>query len=220
MSIASGGLIAGKRSAGALRALVMAAALAVPVATFSPVLAVPARAQQGPASVADLSEKLIGAVVNISTSQKVTQPPNLPKPRAPEGSPFQEFFDELFPQREGEGGGDSPSTRQSLGSGFVIDASGIIVTNNHVIADADEVIANFSDGTQLVAEACRKGSKDRPCRVAGKARKAAGFRQPRRQRRVARRRLGAGDRQSVRLWPHCYARHHLGDRPRHQFRPV
>ncbi|HSO47270.1 MAG TPA: serine protease, partial [Rhizobiaceae bacterium] len=57
----------------------MAAALAVPVAAFSPVSAAPARAQQGPASVADLSEKLIGAVVNISTSQKVAQSrPNLP----------------------------------------------------------------------------------------------------------------------------------------------
>lgn len=159
MSFAFGRLIARNGSAGALRALVIAAALAVPAAAFNPV-AGPALAQQGPASVADLSEKLIGAVVNISTSQKVAQSrPNLPTPQAPEGSPFQEFFDELFPQRDGQGGGDSPSTRQSLGSGFVIDASGIIVTNNHVIADADEVIANFSDGTQLVAELVGKDPK-------------------------------------------------------------
>lgn len=117
-----------------------------------------ARAQQGPASVADLSERLIGAVVNISTSQKVAlDRPAVPVPKAPEGSPFQEFFDEVFPNKEGDS--KEPETRQSLGSGFVIDPSGIIVTNNHVIADADEVIANFSDGTQLVAEVLGKDSK-------------------------------------------------------------
>jgi serine protease Do len=114
---------------------------------------------QGPESVADLADKLIGAVVNISTSQKVDSDRSpVPRPKAPEGSPFQEFFDELFPNRDGEGNG-GPETRQSLGSGFVIDPSGIIVTNNHVISDADEVVANFSDGKQLVAEVIGKDSK-------------------------------------------------------------
>ena len=46
----------------------------------------------------------------------------------------------------------SPRTRSSLGSGFVLDASGIIITNNHVIADADEITVNFSDGSKLDAE--------------------------------------------------------------------
>ena len=106
---------------------------------------------QGPASVADLADKLIGGVVNISTSQKVAQKrPTLPRPKAPEGSPFQDFFDELFPDQKD--GNDTPRTVQSQGSGFVIDASGIIVTNNHVISDADEIVANFSDGTKLDAE--------------------------------------------------------------------
>ncbi|MFZ1813933.1 MAG: DegQ family serine endoprotease [Rhizobiaceae bacterium] len=107
---------------------------------------------QGPASVADLADKLIGGVVNISTSQKVTQKrPNLPLPKAPEGSPFQDFFDELFPNnRDGEN--NSPRSVQSQGSGFVVDGEGIIVTNNHVIADADEIVANFSDGSKLTAE--------------------------------------------------------------------
>ncbi len=127
-------------------------AMAFSVAVGSIAIAPPANAQ-GPASVADLSEKLIGAVVNISTSQKVKQRrPNL---KAPEGSPFQDFFNELFPDKQQEG----PSTRQSLGSGFVIDPSGIIVTNNHVIADADEVTANFSDGTKLTAEVIGKDTK-------------------------------------------------------------
>ena len=109
----------------------------------------------GPASVADLAEGLLGAVVNISTSQTVkgTEGQNtVPLPQAPEGSPFQDFFDEFFKDRQG-GGGNSQQKVQSLGSGFVVDAEeGIIVTNNHVIADADEIEINFSDGSKLKAE--------------------------------------------------------------------
>ncbi|MBL4645406.1 MAG: DegQ family serine endoprotease [Rhizobiales bacterium] len=115
----------------------------------------------GPDSVADLAEKLLPAVVNISTTQRVeaNDQRRLPIPRAPDGSPFQEFFDEFFGDKNGKGGDDkngSPnrSSRkvQSLGSGFVIDASGIIITNNHVIEGADEITANFADGTALIAE--------------------------------------------------------------------
>ena len=115
----------------------------------------------GPDSVADLAEKLLPAVVNISTTQRVeaNDQRRLPIPRAPDGSPFQEFFDEFFGDKNGKGGDDkngSPNRRsrkvQSLGSGFVIDASGIIITNNHVIEGADEITANFADGTALIAE--------------------------------------------------------------------
>lgn len=115
----------------------------------------------GPESVADLAEKLLPAVVNISTSQRVeaTDQRRVPVPRAPEGSPFQEFFDDFFGEREGgEEGEEAPQPRgprgrqvQSLGSGFVIDSSGIIITNNHVIEGADEITANFSDGSALTA---------------------------------------------------------------------
>ena len=130
--------------------LALASALVVPVGaatTASPVLA----QSSGPASVADLAEGLLGAVVNISTSQKVEQKrPRVPVPQVPEGSPFQEFFDDLFP-KGGEENGQSRNV-QSLGSGFVISDDGLIVTNNHVIADADEIVANFADGTKLVAE--------------------------------------------------------------------
>ena len=109
---------------------------------------------QGPVSVADLADGLLGAVVNISTSQKVTERrPSNPVPRVPEGSPFQDFFDDLFPKGpNGQDRKNNPQTRQSLGSGFVIDENGIIITNNHVIAGADEITANFSDGTKLTAE--------------------------------------------------------------------
>lgn len=115
----------------------------------------------GPESVADLAEKLLPAVVNISTSQRVvsTDQRRVPVPEAPEGSPFQEFFDEFFGDRNGEGNGPDgdiprgPRGRQvqSLGSGFVVDPSGIIITNNHVIEGADEITINFSDGTALTA---------------------------------------------------------------------
>jgi len=122
--------------------------------------------QNGPASVADLAEGLLGAVVNISTSQNVQtgggpRPgpgPGVRPPQLPEGSPFQDFFDEFFNQRPGEGGG--PRRVQSLGSGFVIDAEqGIVITNNHVIADADEIEVNFSDGSKLKAELLGKDTK-------------------------------------------------------------
>lgn len=128
-------------------------ALAQPLAQPEPAFA------QGPGSVADLADKLLGAVVNISTSQKVAQRrPNLPIPKVPEGSPFQDFFDELFPNRENEDD-TGPRTVRSQGSGFVIDPEGIIVTNNHVISDADEIIASFSDGTKLTAELIGRDSK-------------------------------------------------------------
>ena len=108
----------------------------------------------GPESVADLAQGLLGAVVNISTSQTVKGsegPGAVPMPQLPEGSPFQDFFDDFFKNRDGDKGGGSQKV-QSLGSGFVIDAEkGIIVTNNHVIADADDIEVNFSDGVTLKA---------------------------------------------------------------------
>ena len=113
------------------------------------VTAFPAEAR-GPESVADLAAELIDAVVNISTSQTVTGSDAAPAPKLPDGSPFQDFFDEFFDQKGGDSEG-RPRRVQSLGSGFVIDASGIIVTNNHVIEGADEITANFNDGSKLKA---------------------------------------------------------------------
>ena len=141
-----------------LRSVRMAFAAAMLLA--SPAM-IPAHAQSnhGPASVADLAEGLLDAVVNISTSQNVggngrTQP----RMQAPDGSPFQDFFDEFFKDRQGEG----PRNRKvsSLGSGFVIDAEeGIIVTNNHVIDGADDIEVNFADGSKLKAELVGADSK-------------------------------------------------------------
>ncbi|KQZ19096.1 serine protease [Mesorhizobium sp. Root552] len=146
-------LRAARKTMFAATALALAGTMAVPVAMAQN--AAPGVAQNGPASVADLAEGLLGAVVNISTSQTVkgTEGPGaVPMPQLPEGSPFQDFFDEFFKDRGGERGGGSQKV-QSLGSGFVIDAEqGFVVTNNHVIADADDIEVNFSDGVTLKAE--------------------------------------------------------------------
>jgi len=113
-------------------------------------LLAPAASQMrnGPTSVAPVAEKLIDAVVNISTSQTMKGPEGVPLPRVPKGAPFEEFFEDFFNRR----GGRSPADRKvsSLGSGFVIDGKeGLVVTNNHVIDGADEIIVNFHDGSKL-----------------------------------------------------------------------
>ena len=101
----------------------------------------------GPNSVADIAEGLQDAVVNISTTQtlKGSKDSTAAGP-GPKGSPFEEFFDDFFDDEEKDG---LPRKVSSLGSGFVIDPSGLIVTNNHVIEGADEIIINFTDGTKL-----------------------------------------------------------------------
>ena len=77
-------------------------------------------------------------------------------PQLPPGSPFEEFFDDFFKNRRGgpggKGGDLQPHKTNSLGSGFIIDTSGIVVTNNHVIADADEISIIMNDGSKFKAE--------------------------------------------------------------------
>lgn len=105
--------------------------------------------ERGPRSVADLAEKLQDAVVNISTTQTLKGSRGIPLPRVPKGSPFEDFFEDFFNRQQRP---DRPRRVNSLGSGFVIDASGIIVTNNHVIDGADEIFVNFNDDTKLKVE--------------------------------------------------------------------
>lgn len=127
-----------------------ASAALMAVASLAMGLAGPAAAQQrGPQSVAPVAEKLIDAVVNISTSQIAKGPEGVPLPQVPKGSPFEDFFEDFFNKR---GGRVPPADRKvsSLGSGFVIDGvEGLVVTNNHVIDGADEIIVNFHDGSKL-----------------------------------------------------------------------
>ncbi len=104
---------------------------------------------RGPQSVADLAEKLQGAVVNISTTQTLKGSKGIPLPKVPKGSPFEDFFEDFFNRQQRP---DRPRRVNSLGSGFVIDSSGLIVTNNHVIDGADEIFVTFTDDTKLKVE--------------------------------------------------------------------
>ncbi len=98
-----------------------------------------------------LVEKNSPAVVNISTTQK--KPEGLPNnmPNIPENSPFYEFFKKFF--GEVPEGGISPfEERSSLGSGFIISTDGYVITNNHVIQDADEIVVSLQDRREFIAE--------------------------------------------------------------------
>lgn len=116
---------------------------------------------RGPDGIADVAERVIDAVVNISTTQNVEakggggESGRGAMPQLPPGSPFEEFFEDFFKNRRGQGGdkggGLQPRKTNSLGSGFIVDTSGVVVTNNHVIADADEINVIMNDGTKIKA---------------------------------------------------------------------
>ena len=114
-------------------------------AAFLTVFAATAQAQGAPDSFADLAERLSPAVVNISTSQ-VLGSERQAIPGVPEDSPLNDVFKDFMEQQ-----GQRPQRVQSLGSGFVIDPAGVIITNNHVIDGADRIEVVFMDGTTLPA---------------------------------------------------------------------
>lgn len=141
-------------------------------------VAEPASAK-GPDSLSDLAAQVSDAVVNISATQTIeakrgkSEIPGMPPGMGP-GAPFDDLFEEFFKRRQGQGGPgqggpgqggqampDMPRQRKSssLGSGFVIDPAGIVITNNHVIADASEVTVIFNDGQKLKAEVIGKDQK-------------------------------------------------------------
>ena len=117
---------------------------------------IPAQAQleQLP-SVADLADRLLPAVVEISVQAKAGRPMAqvMQLPELPDNSPFKDFFDEfLQKQRKGQAPEQQDRTVNSMGSGFVVDASGLIVTNNHVVEGAEIIEVHFQDDTILKAE--------------------------------------------------------------------
>jgi len=153
------------RSATARAALLgFSTVLALPLAASLP--DAPAYARGAPDSFADLAARLLPAVVNISSSQTVTAankggPGAGPEmPLFPPGSPFEQFFKDFLNRnrpggRNGPGGGDTPAPErrmQSLGSGFIIDPAGLVVTNNHVIDGADEITVTLADNSTLKAK--------------------------------------------------------------------
>lgn len=119
--------------------------------------------QKAPESVADLASHLLNAVVNISTSQTIKgteQGDKTAIPKVEEGAPFQEYFNDFFSSKNDKDELGQSRKVQSLGSGFVIDAEkGLIVTNNHVVADADDIEVNFTDGAKLKAKLLGKDAK-------------------------------------------------------------
>lgn len=146
-----------------MRSVLAAASLATSVAIVGlpqPVFA------KGPESLADLADQVTDAVVNISASTTVeARPTGRTGPQLPPGTPFEDLFEEFFNKRGQRGGGDNDSARpqsrksNSLGSGFIIDASGIVVTNNHVIGDANDIQVILHNGTKLKAEIIGKDAK-------------------------------------------------------------
>ena len=100
--------------------------------------------KEAPGSFADLAEKLMPSVVNISTSQTVVTNVNPFPFEFPPGSPFEDMFKEF----------GTPQTRKAtaLGSGFIIDEKGIVITNNHVIKGAEDILVRLDDGKEYKAE--------------------------------------------------------------------
>ena len=115
-------------------------------------VSVGASAADRPDSFADQVEKLSPAVVNISTTTIVNDRQAMDVPQFPPGSPFEEFFKNF---------GDNNRQRkaQSLGSGFIIDDEGIVVTNHHVIENAEEIRVVLADETSFTAEVLGQDQK-------------------------------------------------------------
>ncbi len=100
--------------------------------------------QSTPGSFADLAERLMPSVVNISTTTTITTKSNPFPFQFPPGSPFEDMFREF----------GAPEERKSaaLGSGFIIDKKGIVVTNNHVISDAEDIIVRVNGDKEFKAK--------------------------------------------------------------------
>ena len=156
-----------------LRAAALATALSpatLPAAALlSPlVLPAPAQARGAPDSFADLAAQLAPAVVNISSQQAIqtrADRADPDEPQFPPGSPFEQFFKDFMDRHGGQGGqggggqnkgdnggGESPRRGTALGSGFIVDPAGYIVTNNHVIEGADDITVTLHDGTSMKAK--------------------------------------------------------------------
>jgi len=115
------------------------------ITVFTIIFAMKVSAKDAPGSFADLAERLMPSVVNISTTTTVTTNGNpFPGFKFPPGSPFEDMFKEF----------GTPQTRKSaaLGSGFIIDEKGIVITNNHVIQDAEDIVVRVGGDKEYKAK--------------------------------------------------------------------
>ena len=152
-----------------MKTILRSVAAAVAVAVFAGPAYVSAAGRSAPDSFADLAARLSPAVVNISTST------NVQRPRAEGDIPWDQFFPDQENRRGGGGGGGAeegapgapgerpsqrtPRRQTSLGSGFIIDKAGYVVTNNHVIEDADQISVILEDDTVLEAKLIGRDDK-------------------------------------------------------------
>ncbi len=147
------------RRAGRPAAAMFAAALIAATC----VLAAPSEARPAPEGFADLAERLLPGVVNIASTQIIKAGGGdeaMPDMPFPPGSPMEKFFKDFMDRNHRGGDGQSEGRKsQSLGSGFVIDASGYIVTNNHVIEGADEIKVILQDNTTIKAKLIGRDEK-------------------------------------------------------------
>jgi serine protease Do len=123
----------------------------------------PVSAARGPGEISDVADQVVDAVVNISATT-TEQVRSLKAPGDSQNTPFDDLFDDFF-NRKRQGQGDVPPQpprmrkSNSLGSGFVIDPSGVVVTNNHVVGEATDIEVIFTDGSKLKAEVVGKDAK-------------------------------------------------------------
>jgi serine protease Do len=149
-------------AASIVRGTLFAMLLGLAAANFG--VTAPAAARPAPDSFADLATAVSDAVVNISATEIYEEKDAGNGSDVDPGTPFDDLFDK-FLRGHPRGGSDSDTgnmrerSSNSLGSGFVIDPSGIIITNYHVISDSNEVTVIFTDGTKLHAKVIGKDSK-------------------------------------------------------------
>lgn len=142
------------------RSIIISGIAAALISLATPSIPVFAEPMERPASFADLVEKLSPAVVNISTTQKLKGGkmfimPFEDLPDTPEFEPFRQFFDQF-----GKGMRKQEDREvYSLGSGFIIDASGYIITNHHVIDDAEEINVTLFDHSKYKAKIVGRDKK-------------------------------------------------------------
>jgi len=111
-----------------------------------------------PPDFSELSSRLSPAVVSISTI--MSSEPNAPgAPQFPPGSPFEDFFNDFFEKRGDKRPPREKQPKQAMGSGFIIESSGLIVTNNHVIEDANSINVILTDGRTFNAKLIGKDKK-------------------------------------------------------------